>query len=86
MKKEQIDGLIDPLIQEYFQNGELPLKKLISHVEIRLILSSLERTKGNQKEAAKILGVGYTTLHEKMKRYNIGLHKIMVFDEPTPSL
>jgi len=83
MKKERIDGLIDPLIQEYFQDGELPLKKLILHVEVRLILSSLERTKGNQKEAARILGVRYTTLHEKMKRYNISFHKVLICNEPT---
>jgi DNA-binding NtrC family response regulator len=80
MKKEKIDGLFDHLIEEYFQEGELPLKKLISYVEIRLIVSSLERSKGNQREAARILGVGYTTLHEKMNRYNIGFHNVLVFN------
>ena len=85
MNKKRIDGLIDPLIQEYFQEEGLPLKTFISYLEIRLILSSLEKTRGNQKEAARILGVRYTTLHEKVKRYNIGFHKVLNFSEPAPS-
>lgn len=79
-KKEKIDGLFDDLMEEFLHEGELPLKKFISYVEVSLIVSSLEKSKGNQREAAKILGVRYTTLNEKMKRYKIVFRKVPIFN------
>lgn len=80
MKKEKSYGLLNRLIEESIHSGELPLKKFITHIEVSLIVSSLEKTKGNQKEAAKTLGVKYTTLNEKMKRYKISFRKVPFFD------
>jgi DNA-binding NtrC family response regulator len=79
-KKEKIDGSFDHLMEEFLDKGELPLKKFIHYVEVSLIVSSLEESKGNQKEAAKILSIKYTTLNEKMKRYNIGFRKVPIFN------
>jgi DNA-binding protein Fis len=39
----------------------------------------LAQSKGNQRKAAKILGIRHTTLNEKLKRYNMGFRKVLVF-------
>jgi transcriptional regulator of acetoin/glycerol metabolism len=36
-----------------------------------LITATLERTNGNVKESASILGIDRSTLYEKIKRYEI---------------
>lgn len=61
----------------------LQLKKLMQEVEKGIILRVLEKTGGNQRHAAKVLGLKYTTLNEKVKRYQIRFQKkpvdMMVF-------
>lgn len=52
-------------------NHSIPLKEMMDSVERSVILRTLHKVNGNQKKAAKILGVKYTTLNEKIKRYNI---------------
>ncbi|MBW2035667.1 MAG: hypothetical protein JRI94_19220, partial [Deltaproteobacteria bacterium] len=39
--------------------------------EKRLIIGVLSRVNGSRKKAAGLLGIKYTTLHEKLKKYNI---------------
>ena len=48
-------------------NGDLDLKE----VEKRYILSVLERTEGNKKQAAQILNISRTTLISRLKSYGI---------------
>lgn len=43
--------------------------------EIHLLQSALERTGGHRTKAAQILGISLTTLHNKLKRFNISLDK-----------
>lgn len=61
----------------------LQLKKVMQEVEKGIILRVLEKTGGNQRHAAKVLGLKYTTLNEKVKRYQIRFQKkpidMMVF-------
>ena len=47
--------------------GVKPLKD----IEREAIIEALELTAGNKKDAARILGIGKTTLYEKIKRYGI---------------
>jgi DNA-binding NtrC family response regulator len=47
------------------------LKALLEDYERRLIESALEASAGNQRRAARALGVLPTTLHEKMKRLGL---------------
>ena len=47
------------------------LREEVRRFEVELITSALFRTHGNQKKAAKLLGVNNTTLNSKMKRYRI---------------
>ena len=62
-------------IEYFFMSDDIPLKELIDSIEKSVILRTLSRVNGNQKEAAKILGVKYTTLNEKIKKYSIHFRK-----------
>jgi len=64
------------LFVEYFcMSRTLPLKELIGTLERSIIIRTLSKFNGNQKDAAKYLGVKYTTLNEKVKKYNICFRK-----------
>jgi DNA-binding NtrC family response regulator len=43
----------------------------VRRFEIGLLVSALARTRGNQYKAARLLGLKATTLHSKLKLYNI---------------
>ncbi|MFL6557431.1 MAG: helix-turn-helix domain-containing protein, partial [Bacillus sp. (in: firmicutes)] len=47
------------------------LKETLAHAEKEAILNTLEVTNGNKQEAAKLLGIGKTSLYEKCKLYTI---------------
>ncbi|HET7292335.1 MAG TPA: helix-turn-helix domain-containing protein [Vicinamibacteria bacterium] len=47
------------------------LKDLVAQFEKRLILEALEASRGNQRQAARALGILPTTLNEKMKRLGL---------------
>lgn len=47
------------------------LKELVTQYEKRLILEALDAARGNQRQAARALGVLPTTLNEKMKRLGL---------------
>jgi len=64
------------LFIEYFCiRQKVPFKELIGSVEKTILLRALSHCKGHQKSAAKFLGMKYTTLNEKLKRYNIQFDK-----------
>src|SRR5262245_31322966 len=48
----------------------------VDHFKIGLIRSALARTNGKQKNAAKLLGVGLSTLNAMIKRLGIGTKTI----------
>ncbi len=45
--------------------------KTMEEIERRAILDALERTGGNRRQAADILGIGLRTLHRRLKEYRI---------------
>jgi len=49
----------------------LHLKDAVQKFEMDLITAALERTRGNQSRAARLLGVKHTTLNAKLKRYQM---------------
>lgn len=64
------------LFMEYFfMSSGIPLKVFMGGVEKNIILRILSKVNGNQREAARILGVKHTTLNEKLKKYNIRFRK-----------
>lgn len=67
------------LFIKYFSSTQrVPLKELMNMVERAILIRTLSQLNGNLKNAAKSLGLKYTTLHEKIKKYNIRFRK-----EPT---
>jgi len=52
-------------------NRNLKLAEEVQQFEIDLIRIALDRTKGSQTQAARLLGVKLTTLNTKIKRYRI---------------
>jgi len=57
--------------QEPQANGKLGLQEEVQRYESELIRQALQRTHGNQRRAAKLLGVKVTTLNCKIKRLGI---------------
>ncbi len=58
------------------QNGVLkpwaiPAGMTLQEMEKQLIVATLQRTEGNIKEAAAVLGIDRSTIYEKIKRYEI---------------
>jgi DNA-binding NtrC family response regulator len=49
----------------------LPAPRTLEEIERDAIRAALKETKGNKKQAAKILGIGIATLHRKVKEYGI---------------
>lgn len=47
------------------------LQEEVQRYEIELIKNALQRTRGNQRRAARLLGVKVTTLNCKIKRFGI---------------
>jgi DNA-binding NtrC family response regulator len=59
-------------MEEYRTAGSRPtLKDLVEAYERHVIEDALRAASGNQRRAARALGVLPTTLHEKMKRLGL---------------
>lgn len=54
-------------------DGSRGLQEEVQRYEIELIKQALHRTRGNQRRAARLLGVKVTTLNCKIKRFGITL-------------
>ena len=78
--KAQVDP-IDIFIEDSYRRKKMPLKDFLSDIELRLIVFSLNEANGNQRKAAKILGIKPTTLNEKLRKYNIGFQKTIIKQE-----
>ena len=57
--------------QETQNNEKLALQEEVARFESDLIRQALQRTHGNQRRAAQLLGVKVTTLNCKIKRLGI---------------
>jgi transcriptional regulator with PAS, ATPase and Fis domain len=51
--------------------GDLDFRGVVDRFQADLIRDALERTGGNKKEAAEILGLNRTTLIEKIKKLGL---------------
>lgn len=61
---------------EYFiMSKRTPLKELMMRMERHIIVRALNKVDGNRRMATEILGIKKTTLHEKIKRYDIRLKR-----------
>lgn len=70
-----IENLFSLFLERICTDELVPLGVLLKNVERNIIIRVLSMVNGNQKEAAKILRIKYTTLNEKIKKYKIRLRK-----------
>lgn len=73
--EDYIKRLFSLFLERACINESVPLGLLMNTVERSIIIRTLSMVDGSQKEAAKILGLKYTTLNEKVKKYKILLRK-----------
>lgn len=76
MKENEIASCIRKAIDSYLHDldGEKPrniYSMVINSVEKPLIEIAIQHTKGNQTQAAELLGINRNTLRQKMKQYQI---------------
>jgi nitrogen regulation protein NR(I) len=70
--KKPIEDLLDILFEELSKvSGASQDLDMVSTMERGLILRALQKTKGNQVQAAQVLGINRSTLRGKMERYHI---------------
>lgn len=69
---------LDRLIELCAADRSSPLyDQVIDMVERRLIATVLERVRGNQTEASRLLGITRTTLRAKIHKHRIGIRRIV---------
>ncbi len=69
---ERIQKLMDPVFKELVElSRRSPGSDLMSELEKTLIKRALQETKGNQVQAAILLGISRNTLRSKIERYRI---------------
>jgi DNA-binding NtrC family response regulator len=80
--EEKLELLIEPVFKELKElarsSGQIDF---ISTVEKMLIKKALQETKGNQVQAATLLGINRNTLRSKMERYKIRKDVTIAEDE-----
>jgi len=65
------ETLMHIAMNKFFSIESISLKEFLEDFEKRLIIRILTRVNGNRKKAARLLGMKYTTLYQKLIKYNI---------------
>ena len=72
LKKKTFEDLLDSLFEELLKTPAIQENfDMVSAIEKELILRALQKTNGNQVQAAQLLGMNRSTLRGKMERYHI---------------
>jgi DNA-binding NtrC family response regulator len=86
MNEQSKELFISNLVTSYLKSNlysddeKLSLKDLITKLEKEIISKALKICNGNQRNAASLLKLNYTTLNEKLKRMNIRIVKQTIFE------
>jgi Fis family transcriptional regulator len=75
-RKAPLRSCVQAALQRYFTdlNGQRPValyQMVISEVEQPMLEAVLDYTRGNQSQAADILGINRNTLRKKLRQYGI---------------
>lgn len=65
-------------VEYFYLKEKVHIKEFLEDLERNIIVKTLTKFNGSQKHTAKFLGLKYTTLHEKVKKYNIHFRKQIV--------
>ena len=76
-RKAPLRNCVQAALRRYFAdlNGQRPVglyQMVISEVEQPMLEAVLEYTRGNQSQAAELLGINRNTLRKKLRQYGIG--------------
>jgi transcriptional regulator of acetoin/glycerol metabolism len=63
------------LVELFIDSESVSLPELMCKLEKKILMKVLTQYNGNIKKSSKLLGIKYTTLHEKLKRHNISFRK-----------
>jgi len=65
---------VDPALPQLEPVGEVQARQVVSIAELekKAILGTIRDLKGDKLMAAKLLGIGKTTLYRKLKEYGVG--------------
>ena len=75
--KEKFDGLVEHLL-----GGRIQLHEAIEVLERSMIQCALERSRGNQSAASKMLGIHRNTFQKKMVEYGLGERRVRARRKP----
>jgi DNA-binding NtrC family response regulator len=75
--KEKFEGLV-----EHFLGGSIPLHEAVEVLETSMIQRALDRSRGNQSAASKLLGIHRNTLQRKMVEYGLGERRVRARRRP----
>lgn len=78
-RKQRYDYL-SQVAAELCRAVPIPLKDVMGALEKEIILGVLDKVAGNQRNAAKVLGLKHTTLNEKLKRHQIRVKKMLIVE------
>ena len=67
--------LLTAFMEYFFVRKRKPFRESLNILEKAILIRVLSSVNGKQKDAAKFLGLKYTTMNEKIKKYNIEFFK-----------
>ena len=79
VREDFVRSHLEPMAEFFIVIHPMCLRDLLERLETEIIRNVLTREKGNVRKAAEILGVKYTTLYFKVKKYGI---EPVVFETP----
>lgn len=71
IRSENPIQLIVKACKHCFVGDGMDFNQVVSCLEINLLREALKNTKGNQSQAAKLLGLSLSTFRDKVKKYNL---------------
>lgn len=74
-KQKVIGQTLGFFVEVLCQNVPFTLRIFLDSLEKEILFAVLAQVGGNQKKAARALGLKYTTLNEKIRKYKIGFEK-----------
>ena len=66
-----LTGVLSTVVDKICALESMPLPLFLQYLESRILLRAMQRSGWDRKEAARLLGLKYTTFHEKLKRYGL---------------
>ena len=73
--KDLMSEILDQFLEVFSNSRDVSLSNIMTDFEKAILMKALSQFNGNLKKTSIFLGIKYTTLHQKMKKYNIYIRK-----------